>query len=72
MVKQQYANKVENLLDLGDWAMVEDSLKFMFENRNIANGNAMSSQEKQRWAVAYGKTVQMVKSACEEYSNSQR
>ena len=72
MVKQQYANKVENLLDLGDWAMVEDSLKFMFENKTIANGNAMSSQEKQQWAVVYGKTVQMVKSACEEYDESRR
>ena len=66
MVKQQYANKVENLLDLGDLGMVEDSLKYMFENKK------MSSADKKRWAVAYGKTVQMVESACEEYSNSQR
>jgi len=62
----QYAKNVENLLDLGDWGMVEDALKFVFENKN------MSSLEKRQWAVVYSKTVQMVEAACNEYSNSRR
>jgi len=66
MGKQPYANKVENLLDLGELGMLEDALKYMFENKK------MSSYERRRWSVVYGKTVQMVESACIEYSNSLR
>ena len=70
MEKLEYVSKVENLLDLADWGMVERSLKFMFENKTIEKfGYGMSSQEKKQWAIVYGKTVQMVESAIREYSN---
>jgi len=63
MEKQQYAHKVVNLLDLGEMGMVEDALKFFFENKT------MSSDETIRWTEVYGKVVKMVKSSITEYSN---
>jgi len=62
-MQKDYIKQIPNNLDLGEWGLVEDALKYYFENKSN------SSDETIRWTVVYGKVLKTVQIAIKAFSD---